>query len=295
MSSLWPDLVVRTLLDSTLVLAQALLLNWLGVPFAAITLFAGLAAYGVAVAVQFGGLAVLPLVLLALVLLLIFVFLVPNLPEDRYLLLTLATLALTRAFAGSLVRLGGQLGISSAAPALPPQQPASYLIFVVPLFLLALGGVVLLQRSQMGLAVDIARLARSQPLAAALVPLPILRIALFGFAVLLAVAAGTLQGLYSGRVDPNVFRLDVAITVLVVTLAAGRRPLRVALVAIAFFGFPDIFASLFGYQRAAVAHVREIAWSIAILVLAGYGLGQPRAAARRAAAPDPGSLGRGGS
>lgn len=291
MSSLWPDLIVRTLLDSTLVLAQALLLNWLGVPFAAITLFAGLAAYSVAVAVQYGAFAVLPLILFALGLLTVFVLLVPHLPEDRYLLLTLAALALTRAFAGALAPLGGQLGISSAASMLPPQQPASFLAFVVPLFLFAFVGGVLLDRSQMGLAVDIARLARSQPLAAALVPLPLLRTALFGFAVLIAVAAGTLKGLYSGRVDPNVFRTDVAITVLVVTLAAGRNPMRMALVAVAFFVFPDIFGSLFGYQRAAVAHIREMAWSVAILVLAGCGLGQPSAARRPTTAPSESSQG----
>jgi ABC-type branched-subunit amino acid transport system permease subunit len=282
-SSLWPDLVVRTLLDSTIVLAQTLLLNWLGVPFAAITLFAGLAAYSVALALHYGVFAVLPLILLALTLLLVFILLVPHLPDDRYLLLSLSALALARSLAGSLAPLGGQLGISSAASILPSQQPASFLPLVVPLFLLALGGGILLQRSQIGLAVDIARLARSQPLAAALVPLSLLRAALFSFAVLLAMAAGMLEGLYSGRVDPNVFRMDVAITVLVVTLAAGRKPLRVALVTITFFAFPDIFASLFGYQRAAVAHVREIAWSVSILILAGYELGQPRASSRRPA------------
>jgi ABC-type branched-subunit amino acid transport system permease subunit len=279
LSSLWPDLVVRTLLDSTLVLAQALLLNWLGIPFAAVTLFAGVAAYGVAVIIQYGFLAALPLLLFGLILLLAFVFLVPSLPEDRYLLLSLASLALTRSLAASLTPLGGQLGLSSSASVLSPQQPMSYLVYVVPLFLLALGGVVLLQRSQFGLAVDIARLARAQRIVAALVPLPELRYAIFGFALLLAAVAGALQGLYSGRVDPNAFRIDTAITVLVVTLAAGRRPLRVALVAVAFFVFPDLFAWLFGYQRAAVAHVREITWSLAILVLAGYGLGRPRTTA----------------
>jgi hypothetical protein len=278
LSSLWPDLAVRTLLDCTLVLAQATLLNGLGVPFAAITLFSGISAYGVAVAVHYGAAAVLPLLLAAALLLLAFVLLVPPLPEDRYLLLSLAALALTRSLAGSLGALGGQLGTSSAAAALPPQQPMSYLVFVVSLFLLTLGGMAVLRRSQMGLAVDVARLARTQPLAAALTPLTILRFVLFGFAVLSALAAGVLQGLYSGRVDPNVFRLDGAITILVVTLAAGRRPLRAASVGMAFFLFPDLFAWLFGYQRAAVAHLREIAWSLAILVSAGYGLEPPRVA-----------------
>jgi len=272
-SSIVSDVVVRAALESTLAIAEALLLNRLGLPFAGITVFSGLAAYGVAITLKFGPLATLPVAAIGLTIVLLFVVLAPRLPEDRCLLLSLAALAVARSFAGALPWLGGQLGISTTTTILPSQEAHRFVPLAVAVFLVAIGGGLILQRALLGLGVDIARLGPSEILAPALVPMARIRTMLFFFAAALGTSAGFLLSCYSGRVDPDIFRIDGAITILVVALAAGYAPLRLALVPLLFFAFPDLFSSLTGYQRAALAHVREIAWGLVILVLAGRGLG----------------------
>lgn len=273
MSPIASDIVVRTALESTLAVAQALLLNRLGLPFAGITVFSGLAAYGLAITLRYGLLATWPVLAFGLLILLLYMVLAPRLPEDRCLLLSLAALAVTRSLAGALPWLGGQLGISTATAVLPPQDAPRLVPWAIAVFLLAVAIAVLLQKALFGLRVDVAWLGRSELLAPALVPIPRIRAALLICAAAMGCAAGFLMSCYSGRVDPDVFRMDAAITILVVSLAAGRTPLRLVLVPILFFAFPDMFAVFTGYQRAVLAHAREIVWGLAILVLAGHGLG----------------------
>lgn len=262
MNSVWLDVAVRVLLSSTLVMAQAVLLNWLRVPFAAITLFAGIAAYGAAAGIA-------PVIVTLLLLATVFLALIRPLPQDRYLLLSLASLALFRSAVGSLSRLGGQLGTPSVSTLIPAQRPASALPYALVLFVVALLFLLLLRHSQMGLAVDVARIGATDLLALSMAPVGMITALLFGAAVLLAGFAGTAQGAYAGWIDPDLFRIDRAITMLVATLVIGRTPVRGALLAVAFFVFPDLFSSVFGYNRTASAHIREIVWGAAIIVLAG--------------------------
>jgi len=269
----WSDVIVRTCLSASLVVAQALVVNWLGTPFAAITFFSGVAAYATGIALQTGVVAGIPLVGFGALVFVAFVALAEYLPDDRYLLLTLAALGITRGLAGAVPRLGGQLGMASAWDALPAQAAERFVPFVVPVFLIAVGLVSLLRFSEVGFAVDIARIARGYRPAAALVSTDMVRLGVLGGAVLLALIVGVLQGLYSGRVDPDVFRIDNAVLLLLITLAAGRHPLRMTIVAVGFFVFSDLFARFFGYQRASLAYVRDMAWCVGIVIMAGIGAG----------------------
>jgi ABC-type branched-subunit amino acid transport system permease subunit len=159
--------------------------------------------------------------------------------------------------------------MSSISKVLVAQDPLPFLLCAVPVFLLAFGAVWMLGRSQLGMASNLARLARLEKQAVPLVPMKSLTKVLLSVAFLLAVSSGALQGLYTGRVDPNVFRIENAIPVLVATLAGGRNHWRAALVAVGFFIFPDLFADLIGYQRSALAQFREIALGILIMIVAG--------------------------
>jgi len=268
MNAHWADIGVRTLLDSSLVLAQVLILNRLGIPFAAITLFAGLAAYGVATALHFGPLLFILAVALSVLLVVVFTALVRALPQDSYLLLTLAVLGVGGALVSASAALGGQLGMSSTSSVLRAQEPGPFLWCAVPLFLLAFGSLWLLDRSQLGLAVEVARMARQEKHAISFIPLWPITALVFFIASGLAFSSGAFQALYTGRVDPNVFRIENAIPMLVATLAAGRSPWRASAIALTFFIFPDLFSVLVGYQRSAMAQVREIIWSVAIVLLA---------------------------
>jgi ABC-type branched-subunit amino acid transport system permease subunit len=258
----WLDITVRVLLSSTLVMAQAILLNWLRVPFAAITLFAGIAAYGAIAGIPsvIGSIALLGAIFLALI---------RPLPQDRYLLLSLAALALVRSAVGSINRFGGQLGAPSVSTLIPAQRPTSAFPYALTLFLAAFLILLLLRHSQMGLAVDVARIGATDLQALSMAPVGVITTLMLGTAVLLASFAGTVQGAYAGWVDPNLFRIDYAITMLVATLVIGRMPIRGALLAMTFFIFPDLFSAFLGYNRTASAHVREILWGAAIIVLAG--------------------------
>ena len=270
LSAPWSDLLVRALLNSSLVLAQALLLNRLGVPFAAVTLFAGIAAYTAAAALGLGFLTFAILVLVILSLVAAFVYLGRLLPDDRYLLLSLAGLALMASFVGASSELGGRIGIACVLEGLPPQDSGAFLLPAAGVFLLACGLAFLLERSQLGLAMDAVRSSRTDLSLTALVPIRRVMLLSFACAIPLALLAGGLQGLYSGRVDPGVFRMDRAIVVLIVTLVAGRSTLGAILVAVSFFALPDLFSMTFGYERGTMAHIREIAWSMIALIAAGY-------------------------
>ncbi len=269
MNFVWLDIAVRVLLGSTLVMAQAVLLNWLGVPFAAITLFAGVAAYGAVAGVA-------PVIVALALLEAAFLLLVRPLPQDRYLLLSLASLALMRSAVGAVNRFGGQLGTASVSTLIPAQRPTSAFPFALALFLAAFLLLLALRHSQMGLAVDTARIGATDFCANSMTPVGMITALLLGAAVLLAAFAGAVQGAYAGWIDPNVFRIDYAITMLVATLVIGRMPIRGALLAMAFFVFPDFFSSALGYNRTASAHIREILWGAAIIFLAGRGTSTAR-------------------
>jgi hypothetical protein len=262
MNAAWLDIAVRTLLGSTLVMTQALMLNWLRVPFAAITLFAGIAAYATVAGVT-------PVILILFFVTAGFLALVRPLPQDRYLLLSLASLALARSIAGSLSSYGGELGVATTTTWIAAQLPQSALPYAIALFLTAFLVLLLLRHSEIGLAVDVARAAGTEMHAASMSPRGVLTAVLLALVAVLAALTGAVQGAYTGWIDPNLFRIDYAITLLVATLVIGRMPVRGTLLAMSFFLFPDLFSQFCGYDHTVSAHLREILWGAAIIFLAG--------------------------
>jgi ABC-type branched-subunit amino acid transport system permease subunit len=267
MSRFLLDIAVTSLLDSCLVAAQALVLNRLGIPFAAITAFSGIGAYAVALSLN-GSWVILPSTLLLGALMAIgFSALSRPLPHDRYLLLTLAVLGVLRATAGTVPALGGQLGMSSASTALPPQESLPFAVAALVLFAAALVAHALIERSEFGLAISVTRIARTDLAASAFVPVKKIALVCFTIASLLAICAGALKALYAGRVDPDQFRIRTAVILLMATLVGGSSPLRIGLLSMAFFAFPDLFGALFGYDATALAFIRELAWSVLIMAM----------------------------
>lgn len=261
-----PDVVLEVMLASTLVGAQALILNNLGIPFAAITLFAALGGYAAAaISLQTGALHVSLILLAAAVFFALFHGLRRSLPNDRYLLLSLAALEVTGALAGTASSLGGQLGARVGWRGLPTYDAGAYLPIAASLFALVLLLLWLCERTEIGFAIELTRRSRSDDRVRALVPADRLCLLVLGAATAIAVMTGVTKGLYSGRVSPADFGLELAISTLVATLVAGRRAWTVAVVAVAFFAFPRLFSSVLGYQLQAMGHVREILWSVLIL------------------------------
>lgn len=261
------DIAVTSMLDACLVAAQALVLNRLGIPFAAITAFSGIGAYAVALALGGSWFGLTLAVLLGVLTAAGFSVLAPLLPEDRYLLLTLAVLGVLLATAGTAAGLGGQLGMTSASMLLPPQEPLPFAIAAVVLFATSLLAHALIGRSEFGLAVCVARTARVDITAKSFVPIKKITLACFLVAASIAIWAGVLRATYSGRVDPNQFRIRTAIVVLMPTLAAGSSPLRIGLLSLVFFAFPDLFAVFFGYDATSLAYIREMSWSALIIAM----------------------------
>lgn len=261
------DIATTGMLDSCLVAAQALILNRLGIPFAAITVFSGIGAYAVALALN-GSLAILPFALLLSIIIAIgFSGLARPLPQDQYLLLTLAVLGVLRATAGSVSGLGGQIGVSSASAILPPQEGPPFAAAAAALFTISLLVHAIIRRSEFGLAVSVARTARTDIVAIAYVPVKKITLACFIIASALAISAGMLKAMYAGRVDPDQFRIRTAVILLMPTLVAGLSPLRIGFLSLFFFAFPDLFGVLFGYSATALAFIREMTWSALIMAV----------------------------
>lgn len=264
MSTILPDLLLRALLGSSLVMAQAVLLNWLNVPFAAITYFSGLAAYAYVT-------GVLPVAGLVVLTGLLFGLMVKPLPKDQYLLLSLAALELMRSEAGSSNRFGGQLGVQLVSNSFPAQHPFAALPFAAALFVFTLAILLLLRYSEIGISVDLVRLGKIDPIANTMTAGASVTGLFLAIAIVIAVLVGAVQGPYIGWISPDVFRVDDAISLLVASLVIGRMPMVGTLLAFGFFLFPDLFSMISGYSRLSAAHMREMIWGIAVIVLATPG------------------------
>jgi hypothetical protein len=261
-----PDVVLEILLSATLVGAQAMVVNCLGLPFAAVTLFAGLGAYAMAAATVAGPGQAVAVAVLAVACLFAFVGLRRPLPSDRYLLVTLAALAVFETVAGGLKGYGGQLGAPAAWSVLPTYDAHVFLPLAAMCFAAVVVMLYMLERTELGLAVEITRLALADHHMSALVPVGRVTLLILGAAMGVAVSSGILTALYTGRASPDVFGITPAISLLIATLLAGRRAWSVALVSVTFFAFPYLFSSLLGYQLQAMGHVREILTAVAVLL-----------------------------
>ena len=197
------DIAATSMFDASLVAAQALVLNRLGIPFAAITAFSGIGAYAIAISLN-GFSAFVPLILLlSIIMVAVFSALTRNLPQDQYLLLTLAALGLLRATTGSIPELGGQNGISSASSYLPPQESLQFVVVAALLFVISLLIHVLIERSEFGLSVAVARTARTDIVSTSYVRVRSVVLICFFIAFLMAVCAGAFKAMYAGRVVPQ--------------------------------------------------------------------------------------------
>jgi len=261
------DIAATSMLDASLVASQALILNRLGVPFAAITAFSGASAYAVALYLNGSWSFSLSLLILIPLMVVVFSALAKPLPLDRYLLLTLAVLGVLRATASATPALGGQNGISAVSPVLPPQESYTFALLALVLFAVALLVHILIERSEFGLAVSVTRLARTDVAARAFVPTGKVILACFVVAALIAVCAGAFKGMYAGRVDPGQFRISYAVILLMATLVGGSSPLRLGLLSLVFFALPDLFSAFIGYDKSSLAFIRDMAWSVLIIAL----------------------------
>lgn len=272
MNRFFLDLLTSSMLDSCLVSAQAMVLNRLSIPFAAVTAFSGISAY--AVALWLNGSKVAPLFSLFLTIVIVagLSLFAHLLPQDQYLLATLAILGVLRASAGSIEGFGGQLGLSSASATFPPQSSLQFMIAALVLFAASLITHVLINRSEFGLAITVTRISRSDQTARAFVPVNKIVLVCFLVTAVIAAGAGILKALYVGRVDPDQFRIRTAVILLMATLVVGYSPLRIAVLSLFFFAFPDLFGYLFGYSASSLAFIREMVWSILIMVLVSRNL-----------------------
>jgi ABC-type branched-subunit amino acid transport system permease subunit len=260
------------MLDSCLVSAQAMVLNRLSIPFVAVTAFSGISAY--AVALWLNGSKVAPLfsLLLTIVIVAGLSLFAHLLPQDQYLLATLAILGVLRASAGSIEGFGGQLGLSSAGTTFPPQSSLQFMVAALVLFATSLITHLVINRSEFGLATTVTRISRSDQTARAFVPVKKIVFVCFLVTAVIAAGAGVLKALYVGRVDPDQFRIRTAVILLMATLVVGYSPLRIAVLSLFFFAFPDLFGYLFGYSASSLAFIREMVWSILIMVLVSRNL-----------------------
>src|SRR5438132_1389702 len=108
------SLLNEAALYGSLAALQALLLNRVGLAFAAIPVFVGLGAYAVAAGPTDGSVTA-QLVVIAIVLALGMALLANRLRRDHYLLATLATLECLGAWVGMSGTLGGREGLSVPA------------------------------------------------------------------------------------------------------------------------------------------------------------------------------------
>ena len=79
--------------------------------------------------------------------------------------------------------------------------------------------------------------------------------------------AGVLRAMYSGRVDPDQFRIQTAVILLMPTLVAGSSPMRIGIFSLAFFMFPEVFGIVIGYDAASLAYIREMALSALVVAI----------------------------
>lgn len=265
MNRIFLDILTTAMLDSCLVAAQALVLNRLGVPFAAITAFSGIGAYIAALALNGIWSGVYLAVLLILLAVACFSYLERSLPQDQYLLLTLAVLGILRASAGTLKVLGGQIGIASASTWLQPQSVTPYLVLAGVLFAVSFFVHLAIDRSEFGLAVSVTKIAREDVAVRTLVPTRKIMLICFAVAAALAIAAGTLRAMYAGRVDPDEFRIQTAVILLMPTLVVGSTPLRISFFSLAFFMFPGVFGILIGYEASGLAYLRDMTLSVLVI------------------------------
>ena len=245
---------------------QVLLLNRLGLAFAAIPIFAGLGAYAIAASVL-GYSVSLGLVALTGLLAVGISFLSNHLPRDLYLLCTLAALECLGATIGSSVPLGGREGLS-----IPPGFSVGGPEFERTMLPWTLGTLLaitltlrLVLNSAAGAAID--RLRENPDSAERWFPVRSFRVIVVGGCVALATWVGVLYLAYQGRVSPSMFSLDFALLVLAFTVMAYRTPELAGVAALLYWMLPYWLTRHFPLSHQGAADLIRICWG-ALLIAA---------------------------
>jgi ABC-type branched-subunit amino acid transport system permease subunit len=256
---------------------QVLLVNRLGLAFAALPAFLGLGAYAIAVADQ-GSSILAAVVIGAVVTGTAMVALANRLRRDYYLLATLALLECLSALFGTSAPLGGREGL--AAPQGWPVGGGGFELRMLPRMLAALLGVAVLVRALLnapvGAAID--RIREHPETASRWFRAARIRGLVVAFALIAAWLMGGLYLAYYGRISPTVFSLDAAILVLVFTVIGGRHPELGAAAALLYWSLPFVLTAILPITQIVAAEFVRIMWGL--LVVTMICLSRPRWGAR---------------
>lgn len=238
---------------------QVLLLNRVGLAFAAIPVFAGLGAYIVA-AWAVGAPFSMGLFVLAILLAVAISLLANYLPRDQYLLCTLAALECLGAAIGQSETLGGREGLSSpdAWSVGGRGFEASMLVATVGSFAAVTIGIRFLLSSAAGAAID--RLRDDAEAAPRFFPARSFRVIVVGGSVAIGMALGVLYLAYYGRVSPTIFSLDLALLLLAFTVMAYRVPELAGLAALLYWVLPYAMTKVFPLSQQGAAELIRFVW-----------------------------------
>lgn len=245
---------------------QAVLLNRLGLAFAAVPAFLGLGCYlsatrdDPALSLGLAAAATASAVLVT--------WLADRLARDEYLLASLALLECLGATIGLVPGLGGRVG-------LPHPDPGSlggpdFEVRMLPWTLTALLASCLVARGVLGSALGIAvdRIREAPAMVDQWLPVAKVRATLVGLVSVGALLLGPLYLAYQGRVGPQVFSIEFAIRLLTFTVLAGRWPELGAVSALAYWVFPYVATQYLDLSTRGAEDLVRILWGVLVVVVA---------------------------
>jgi ABC-type branched-subunit amino acid transport system permease subunit len=258
------SLVNEAAIFGALAALQVLLLNRLGLAFAAIPVFAGLAAYAVA-AWSISPTLPIALLLVAAALAVGMSILSNSLQRDLYLLATLAAIECVGGAVGISTTLGGREGLP-----LPPTWSVGGPGFETITLLWTVGSLLaltLIIRLTLHLCTGVAidRLREQPRQCVRWFPVAIFRWFVVGLSVALAGEIGVVYLAYHGRVGPGVFSLDFALLVLAFSVMAGRWPELAAPAAMLYWILPYGMTKLFPLSQQGAADLIRICWGCLLI------------------------------
>jgi len=238
---------------------QVLLLNRLGLAFAAIPVFAGLGAYIVA-AWAVGAPVSAGMFALVVVLAVVISWLANYLPRDHYLLCTIAAVECLGAAVGLSETLGGREGlpIPEGWSVGGRGFEASMLVWTLGSLIVIIVGIRLLLSSAAGAAID--RLRENPEAAPRFFPARHFRVVVVAGCVTAATALGVLYLAYQGRVSPTVFSLDFALLLLAFTVMAYRAPEVAGLAALLYWVLPYVMTKALPLSQQGAADLIRFIW-----------------------------------
>ncbi len=265
------EILITTGLFAILTSGQALVLNRAGLSFAGITLFMGIGGYGLGLYYSYGIFELILAFGIAMLLGIFFALLSEKLPKDLFLIATLVMLVILRAIPSSFKHFNYQVGLSAYwdMGILDNKRMVAFSLIIVVLVLI----VYLLNKFCLsryyGLILDSIR--ENNDLVRNFVP--IFRVKIFLFLWVgtgIAFSVGLLRGAYFGRINPDVFAIEMAVPILITTLIAGKRPEFSILAAAFYVIFPAAFVALFGMSMEGASNIREILWGIILIAIIIY-------------------------